>query len=631
MSAIAGLFHVDGRPARSEDAAPLVDAQAHRGPDGTSVAVNGPVALGHCLLHTTAESRRERQPQEDAEAGLLLTADVRLDDRDELIERLDAPPYATDPDLILAAYRRWGTSCVKHLTGDFAFCLWDEKARHLFCATDHLGVKPLHYAWRNGSRFICATEEAAILRGGDVPNEIDDLHVAEFLLAPVEDDHARTFHRSIHVLPPAHTVLVSADGMRIEKYWSLDPDRELRLSSDAEYAQAFREQFERAVARRLRTDRPVGSMLSGGLDSSAVSSMAAYLLAERGDGPLRTYSAVFDTATEADERAYIRKVVERYPVVPYYFVADDAGPYGRIETFVETLPGPLTAGNLFINRILYGQAGTDGCRMVLSGFDGDTTISHGLDYLRELRDAGRYLSLIREVRAASRLRDEPWIPAARSWMKGPVHRLLGIGTLRRVLRVGSTPAAHQTPERTPERWEKLLSPELAAVVREARPEPRPFHSERYEHHHRLTRPLLSRTSRLLDLCAGAAGVETRYPFLDRRLIEFCLSVPPNQKLKDGWTRSILRRGTEGVLPEEIRWRASKANLQPGFSHSFRTYDGEAVTTTLAPPPDSLRHYVNPAFVADLLSRFDDGSLASTEENILFRVFSLTRWLQKRQS
>jgi asparagine synthase (glutamine-hydrolysing) len=192
---------------------------------------------------------------------------------------------------------------------------------------------------------------------------------------------------------------------------------------------------------------------------------------------------------------------------------------------------------------------------------------------------------------------------------------------------GGVDAQKAAPRTTQAPWENVLADNLRREILDRR-EPAPeFRSERYEHHTRLTRAILCQTSRLLDRCAASGGVETRYPFMDRRLVEFCLSLPPDQKLQAGWTRSIMRRSLEGILPEDIRWRSRKANLRPGFSHGFATYDRERVVSTLSDPPDALGRFVNDQYRADVLGSFEAGSIGSREENMLFRIFALAYWLE----
>src|SRR2546427_256925 len=308
VTGIAGLWRRDGRPGEPAELDGMLARVAHRGPDGTGAWREGPVALGHGMLHTTPESLREQQPLVGTRGDLVLVADARIDNRGELCSLLPAPSDATDAELILAAYERWGEHCPEHLLGDFAFAMWDGRTQRLFCARDHFGVKPLYYHHRPSRLFAFASEIKGLLALPDVPRRLNETRVADYLV-PLLEDKVITFYEEIVRLPPAHRMVVSRDGVLIEQYWALDPEREIRMKSDAEYAEAFREIFTEAVRCRLRSAFPVGSMLSGGLDSSSIACVARELLAEDGGGKLHTFSAIFPDVPECDEREYIDAVV----------------------------------------------------------------------------------------------------------------------------------------------------------------------------------------------------------------------------------------------------------------------------------------------------------------------------------
>src|SRR5881296_3903808 len=233
VSGIAGLWRLDGRPGEPAELDGMLARLAHRGPDGTGAWREGRVALGHGMLHTTPESLREQQPLVGTRGDLVLVADARVDNRAELCSLLPAPSDATDAELILAAYERWGEACPEHLLGDFAFAIWDGRTQRLFCARDHFGVKPFYYHHRPGRLFALASEIKGLLVLPDVPRRLNETRVADYLV-PLLEDKEITFYEEIVRLPPAHHMTVSRDGVRIERYWALDPSREIRMKSDAQ-------------------------------------------------------------------------------------------------------------------------------------------------------------------------------------------------------------------------------------------------------------------------------------------------------------------------------------------------------------------------------------------------------------
>ncbi len=167
MSGIVGIYYINGRPVEGETLGRMVDILAHRGPDGADIWCEGNIGLGHRMLWTTPESLMEKQPLVDRTGNLVLTADARIDNRGELISALrlnDSPvEKITDSALILAAYAEWGNQCPEKLIGDFAFAIWDKRKQVLFCARDHMGVKPFYYYYEPGKFFAFASEIKGLL------------------------------------------------------------------------------------------------------------------------------------------------------------------------------------------------------------------------------------------------------------------------------------------------------------------------------------------------------------------------------------------------------------------------------------------------------------------------------------
>ena len=212
--------------------------------------------------------------------GNVITGDLRLDNRRELISSLDFDikdqDQITDSELALAAYQRWGRSCTAQLLGDFAFAIWDRRSQRLFCARDHYGVKQLYY-YCSDRVFVFATEIKALLCLPTVPRRLNETKVADYLLSLCADREI-TFYQGIYRLPAAHYLLVSPEQQQLQQYWHFDPAKNITLSSDQEYAEAFKELFTEAVNCRLRSAFPVGTLLSGGLDSSSITCVARNLL-----------------------------------------------------------------------------------------------------------------------------------------------------------------------------------------------------------------------------------------------------------------------------------------------------------------------------------------------------------------
>ena len=638
MSAIAGIYYLDNRTVDSADLANMIDILAHRGPDGSNIWSSGPIGIGHRMLWTTPESLLELLPLVNQTGDLVITADARIDNRDELIAALalndQTSEKITDSQLILAAYEKWGEHCPEQLLGDFAFAIWNGRQQVLFCARDHFGVKPFYYYF-SGRIFVFATEIKALQCLPEVPRWLNEVKVADYLTG-VSDDPAITFYQDILRLPPAHTLTVSHAGTQLQSYWCLDPSRELRLSSDEEYASALCQLFTEAVRCRLRSAFPVGSMLSGGLDSSSITCVAQKLLAEKGDTRLHTFSAIFDKVTQCDERSFQNAVLAQGNFVPHRLHADQVSPLTDLDRVFWHEDEAHGAGNLYLNWGLYGPANKQGVRIILDGFDGDTTISHGLGYLVELARAGRWLTLATEVREYSRKMNSPWRAALWSWVwkygldpsiskyRVVKHvRRRGQALLRRML--------HRPNSSTnrPARWATLNPDFVQRIGLEASVQNRsgPPETERENHYRRLTEAHMPGTLELLDRAAGAFSVELRFPFWDKRLVEFCLSLPPEQKLHRGWSRMVMRRAMDGILPESVQWRGAKSNIAPSFDHGLLAFERERLEKVILEELGAIEEYVNVTTLRQAYHRYVSREAREGDVLAIWKAVSLALWLQ----
>ena len=311
MSGIVGICAFDGRPIGSDSIEKMMAAVRYRGPDGSGCWNDETVCLGNVQLCTTPESLHERQPLLSADGQLCLTADVRLDNRQELQASFAASGIGlrtdTDAELILAAYELWGEDCPTHLIGDFAFAMWDRRRRQLFCARDPVGAKPFYYH-HSETKFVFASTPTALFADGTIarrPNQ------KQMFLALLDQklEIEETFAEGIARLPAAYRLILKDGQLRKDLYWDVTAVRSLHYNSDEEYAEHFLELFREAVRARLRSQTPVGATLSGGLDSSAVACMAQKLLQDGSiaDPGLESFSQLYD-GLPCDERTYIEEV-----------------------------------------------------------------------------------------------------------------------------------------------------------------------------------------------------------------------------------------------------------------------------------------------------------------------------------
>jgi asparagine synthase (glutamine-hydrolysing) len=671
MSGIMGIYSPNGCSVDRKDLERMGDKLAHRGPDRADFWVQGAIGLGHRLLWTTPESLLETQPEIDRAGKLVITADARIDNRDELIAGLalnDRPSEKiTDSQLILAAYQQWGEACPDYLIGDFAFAIWNQTQQTLFCARDHFGVKPFYYYHQPGQLFLFASEIKALFCLPLVPRRLNEVRLADFLSLMMEDQIS-TSYQDILRLPPAHSMAVTASGVRSWAYWSLDRQRELRLNSDAAYAETFREIFTEAVRCRLRSALPIASHLSGGLDSSAVTCVARNLLADQGVPSLQTISSVFDTVTECDERRYIDAVLAQGGITPHAVAGDRVGPLSNLDHIFRFVDEALLGPSHFYPWVMNQTAQALGVRVCLDGFDGDTVVGHGISRLTELARQGNWKTLLQEIQpvaahhSVSRyalleiyglphlhalIKQGRWLKFVRVIQQ--IHRQFQVSRKRLLVEYGLKPLfgkpiqwwqqRRSQPDKT---WLNTHAPwvnptfaQRVGLVQRAQQfgvttELPP--TVREEQWQTLTQGLLSYTFEQMDQYAAMFSLEARHPFMDKRLVEFCLSLPAEQKLDRGWGRVIMRRALEGILPEKIQWRTGKADLTPNFNDGLLNRDRPLLDQVMSQQIDLLKPYVDLSFIHAAYQRLTaaENRVNGKDTTAIWQAAILSLWLHYKK-
>jgi asparagine synthase (glutamine-hydrolysing) len=625
MSGIVGIYYLDGRPVEKSEIQGMLNTISHRGPDGSGIWTDGSMGLGHQMLHTTPESLHEKLPLTNQRGDLTITADARIDNRDELFRALDfnGRPRETIPDseVILAAYEKWGEQCPEKLLGDFAFAIWDDKKKIIFCARDHFGVKPFYY-FRSDKVFTFASEIKSLLCLADVPRRLNEVAIADYL-ASLAEDKSISFYKGILRLPPGNIMTLNPERILIRDYWALDPSRHLKLGSDEEYAEAFRDLFREAVHCRLRSAFPVGSMLSGGLDSSSIVCMARQIHSQNGGNGIHTFSAIFDDVPQCDEQPYINAVVSKGDLNPHYIHADRINPFADLEKMLWHQDDAFRGVNLFMYWNLYGAARDAKVRVILDGEDGDTTVSHGRAYLGELLGMKKWRSLALEVKEFSKKSNSSQWEVLWSYAIKPQAPQF----IRRAWRLIRRRTQYS-------RLNGVINPEFAKRIGlKDRIQGlqqmwfQPVSTEQQNHYRELSSGINVYALEMIDKAAMPFSLEPRYAFYDKRLAEFCLALPPEQKLYHGWTRVIMRRAMESILPQEVQWRNGKTNLGPNFVHALSTFGQDRLEETINHNSKIIQPYINTTTLRKIFQRF----LAKGEVRDAFAIWSSTllcSWLSQ---
>lgn len=598
MSGIAGVIRLDGAPVAPDVIERMLATMTRRGPDRQHGWCAGEAALGQALLATTPEALAESQPWADSESGCLVVSDSRLDNRPELLQALgishESPDGIGDGALLYAAYQHWGADCADRLLGDFAFVIWDPRSRSIFCARDIMGVRPFCYHHSPGQLFAFASQTDALLTLQDVPKRFDEGRIADALVGELEGiDNTSTFFQGIFRLPPASTLTVEDGQARLNTYWHPLMHRPDHLpDSDQEWCEALRGHLQEAVRCRLRGSGRVGSMLSGGLDSSSVVALAGEILRMEGRELLPTFSAINSQGVCAETDA-IRSVLR---AIPTEATCIDVNSFqalmpAMIES-LKRLAEPFDGTMMLINA-QYISAASQGIRSVMDGTPGDNLYTIA-GHVHRLSRQGRWLQAYRESVAWSRCWQEktPRYQALRSlispWGPSPIRRLrqrrvekayvrdvlVGetlindgfaqrVGLLGRYRRYSANMAENVC-------WDpsgQAMSGMTAAYITVA--------MERY------------------GRVAAFYGVESRHPFLDRRLIEFHAWLPPALRFRDDWPKWAFRQAMQDLLPADVAWRRGKEHLGWRFNLEVMRQFPEGMATVLALANGFARDFLDP--------------------------------------
>jgi len=385
MSAICGVFMRDHNLLPPEWLTRMTNAAISPAPDGINTWSEQNVGLACLNFFITPESVGNPQPLAEKNNQLAVVADIRLDNRDELIAKVKSyhqqvKKSYSDTELLLLAYKKWGADCVEHLLGDFAFAIWDKAKQELLVARDSLGAKFLVYYIDNNT-FVFSTNVASILALPFITPSINEDKMLRTLLMESNDYQATDF-KNIYFCPPAHSLIASTKKFTTKRYWKLSCDQEIHYQSDDQYTDHFVEILNQAVKDRLRCTGPVGLSLSGGCDSSLLAAIAANQSSKINDSQksLKTFSYIFDKFDECDERRFINPVISTLNLDATLIPGDTLWTFRDLSH--QELPRDDFFRDCYSNLPLavMRHAHESGCQVLLDGHYGDTLFG-GCDYL----------------------------------------------------------------------------------------------------------------------------------------------------------------------------------------------------------------------------------------------------------
>ncbi len=520
----------------------MLSSMRYLGADGVDTVVSGPVALGHIHCWTTPEEVGEKQPLSDTNASLILVWDGRLDNREDLYARLHGrlPPLdgLTDARLVLRAYAQRGVRCLPLLLGPFALAMYDAAHREVVLACDPMGGRTIHYRLSDAA-LIVASEPSGVLAHPDVVARLDDAPMATFFgVNEIAGD--ATFFDSVRMLLPGHVLRVDQRRTRADAFWSFDPTKRIRYRDEAQYSEHYLELLQKSVECRLRTVGRAAVALSGGLDSAPVAALAARHSAARGQRMVAA-SWVFDRFAQCDERRYIAQLYRSCDLESVQVNCDTAWPLSDFESWPIHPCAPFQNPYRRLHENLYEALNRHRVRVLLSGLMGDHLFLGTERWLGDLLRARRFAEAVAHSR---------WYIAEKGWAafvrQGVLRGLVPHSWHRRV-RAGSDPE-WLTP------WARSL---LVRNSNWPRDRSRAHRPQQYAR----VLELVSGLVYLERFFANRYRLELRYPFRDRRLVEYMLQLPTDQLYSRGVTRPVVRRALRGRVPQEILSRPDKTSFQ----------------------------------------------------------------------
>ena len=538
MCGIAGIIEKHGSRVPAKTLKRMTDSIEHRGPDDEGFYLNANVGLGHRRLSIIDVSSAGHQPMSANDKKIWITFNGEIYNYIELKKELGGEYLSgTDTEVILAAYKKWGGDCVKKFNGIFAFAIWDEKKKTLFCARDHLGVKPFYYFRKNGV-FYFGSEIKAILSVCP-PVKPNDEIIYDYLAYGVYHHTNQTFFRDIDQIPPGHTLTLKNGKIKLNCFW--DPALKIAASkSDRNSVEEFAHIFENAVKIQLRSDVPVGMQLSGGLDSSLVVSMANKIIG--GQKNLRLFSFVYGKHEDI-EKPYMEALARRigWDLEFFEILPKDMQNYteSMVRSHDEPFPGLPTLGL----HILAEFARKNNVPVIIGGQGGDE-IGCGYEYY-----AGAFLLDVLLNKGVKACLDELSAFGNTLQLSNSRQRL---EFLKRNLNAYLLAGASQ--DGTIFANTGVFNSDFFNRAQKPRPIfSAPFSSHLQNMQYRdIFHTKLPRVLHSADRAAMAYGIEQRVPLLDYRLVELGLWAPNSDKIKNGVQRLFMRQAAKKILPQFIR-------------------------------------------------------------------------------
>lgn len=547
MCGVAGLIQLNGKKIEASLIEKMTLAVAHRGPDGEGFMIEGNVALGHRRLAIVDLSNDGAQPMTDNSGKNTVIFNGEIYNYLELKAELKMLGHVfsttTDTEVLLTAYSEWGDACVQRFNGMWSFAIYDRIKGRIFCSRDRFGEKPFYYL--HGHGWFAFGSEIRQLLPFLPARRANTQALIKFIMGIQAEELERTFFDEINKLPGGHNLILDLRTyeMVIKRYYELKIDSSLGNVKVNEAVNQFSELLSNSVEIRLRADVAIGTCLSGGLDSSSIATLASNKNREFSQKPFLAITASSEEK-DNDETVYAEKIVNHNKLIwhkirPSY---DDFS--ASLPSIVDAQEEPFPSASIAMQYFVMQCAKQNKISVLLDGQGGDEILLgyeryFAAHYLDRIRTDG-FMTAMQSMlsRGANNANMSPW-------------RMAGyfIYFNSQNIRWFNYQRRHSYIRHFPEMFDEVrMYAEVSGNVQEL---------QKLE----IERTNLPALLRYEDKNSMRHGVEARLPFLDYRLVEYCLSLPGSLKISDGWTKYILRRSMSGKMPDSITWRRNKFGFE----------------------------------------------------------------------
>ncbi len=656
MCGICGILNTSRQPVDIDLLKRMTTSLRHRGPDDEGFLLAGTVD-GECEQRSGDDSTQDakerfphvakagggrhnfglgwrrlsiidlsstgHQPMSNSQGTVWIIFNGEIYNYIELREELLAKGYVfrtkTDTEVIIHAYEEWGMECLSRFNGMWAFALWDGRAKKLFCARDRFGVKPLYY-FKNNDVFTFASEIKALLLNPAIARKANHQTVYDYLAHATIDHTDETLFSGIKQLPPAQYLAIDGAGtMEIRKYYTLQCNSELGSFDEAEskrHTDKFKELLFDSVKLRLRTDVPLGSCLSGGLDSSTIVCMANTLMVQEGviDRSLigehqKTFTAEYNNV-QYSESAFVDKVIARTNAQSHFVHPDGSELWSELEKVIYHQDEPFNSTSAYAQWNVMRLAHKNGMKVLLDGQGGDELLGgyayHVPIYHAELLRHLRFGTLLAEISAASTISQRP---AGRQLVD-----LLG-KTARNIL-----------PDSAFEQFTAargFMNPDFSSARKKTLTAAKRNDSLQERLLQEETRLNLQQLLHYEDRNSMAFSIEARVPFLDYRVVEYGMQIPVQFKIHNGWSKYPLRCAGEGLIPKEVQWRKDKMGFVTPQNEWMRMLQPQ-IRTLLFDEHLRAEEFLNQSS----LRRHLQNDPSTIPYSTLWRIVNLELWMRR---